>query len=110
MNFKNVIDLLEEVDQNEIINKLKLSSREEQESFIFQINELDKSCRGGLKEYLKRARILLANSEQKNNSFHESKIQVTYDIPHIKVGSEEFYKLEKLGFKELKTSVFVLVV
>ncbi len=52
----------------------------------------------------------MANSEQKNNSFHESKIQVTYDIPHIKVGSEEFYKLEKLGFKELKTSVFVLVV
>jgi len=51
----------------------------------------------------------LVNIEQKKNSFHEYKIQVLYDIPYIKVGIEEFYKLEKLGFKELKTSVFVLV-
>ena len=51
----------------------------------------------------------MVNSEQKKNSFHEYKIQVPYDIPHIKVGSEVFYKHEKLGFKELKTSVFVLV-
>ena len=109
MDLKNVIDLLEEVGQSEIVQKLKEVSKEEQEAFVNQINDLDKACRGGIKDYIKRAKILLANSEQKKNSFHEYKIEVPYDIPHITVGNEEFYELEKLGFNELKTSVFVLV-
>lgn len=109
MDLKNVIDLLEEVGQSEIVKKLKEVSKEEQEAFVNQINDLDKACRGGIKDYIKRAKILLANSEQKKNSFHEYKIEVPYDIPHITVGNEEFYELEKLGFNELKTSVFVLV-
>ena len=36
------------------------------------------------------------------NSFHDYKIEVPYDIPHIKVGDEKSYELEKLGFNELK--------
>ena len=109
MNLKNVIDLLEEVGQFHIIQKLKEVSEEEQEVFVNQINELDKACRGGIKDYISRAKVLLSNSEQKNNSFNEYKIEVPNDIIHITVGNEEFYELEKLGFNELKTSVFVLV-
>ena len=109
MDLKNVIDLLEEVGQSEIVKKLKEVSKDEQEAFINQINELDSVCRGGIKDYIKRAKVLLANSEQKKNSFHEYKIEVPNEIPHIKVGNEEFYELEKIGFNELKTSVFVLV-
>ena len=109
MDLKNVIDLLEEVGQSEIIKKLKEVDKYEQEAFINQINELDKICRGGIKDYIKRAKVLLEKSEQKKNSFHEYKIEVPYGIPHIKIGNEEFYELEKLGFNELKTSVFVLV-
>ena len=108
MELKDVINLLEEVGQNEIISKLKEVSKEEQKEFVNQINELDKACRGGIKDYIKRAKVLLANSAKKMNSFHDYKIEVPYDIPHIKVGDEEFYELEKLGFNELKTSVFVL--
>jgi UDP-sugar pyrophosphorylase len=99
---------LEEVGQNEIISKLKEVSKEEQKEFVNQINELDKFCRGGIKDYIKRAKILLENSAKKMNSFHDYKIEVPYDIPHIKVGDEEFYELEKLGLNELKNSVFVL--
>ena len=109
MELQDIIKLLEEVGQDEIVSKLKEVSEEEQREFVNQINELDKACRGGIKDYLKRAKVLLANSAKKMNSFHDYKIEVPYDIPHIKVGDEEFYELEKLGFNELKNSVFVLV-
>ena len=36
-------------------------------------------------------------------------MEVSYDMPHITVESEEFYEFQKLGFNELKTSIFVLV-
>ena len=109
MDIENVIKLLEEVGQEEIIAKLKSVSAKEQNDFVNQISELDKSCRGGIKSYINRAKVLLENSRNKMNSFHEYKIDVPDDIPHIKVGSDEFYELEKLGFNELKNSVFVLV-
>ena len=109
MELEDVINLLEEVGQNEIVSKLKKVSKVEQKDFVDQVNELDKACRGGIKDYIKRAKVLLENSANKMNSFHDYKIEVPYDIPHIKVGNDEFYELEKLGFNELKTSVFVLV-
>ena len=109
MDLKSVIELLEEVGQEEIVSKLKEVSKEEQNEFVKQINDLDKACRGGIKDYIKRAKILLENSKNKQNSFHQYKIEVPYDIPRIDIGSEEFYELEELGFKQLKDSVFVLV-
>ena len=109
MDLEKVIKLLKEVGQEEIIAKLKSVSAKEQNDFVNQISELDKSCRGGIKSYINRAKVLLENSRNKMNSFHEYKIDVPDDIPHIKVGSDEFYELEKLGFNELKNSVFVLV-
>ena len=109
MDLIRVIELLEEVGQEEIISKLKKVSIEEQNEFVKQINELDKACRGGIKDYIKRAKILLEKSKNKQNSFHQYKIEVPYDIPRIDIGSKEFYELEELGFKEIKDSVFVLV-
>jgi len=109
MELQDIINLFEELGQEEIVAKLKEVSEDEQREFVNQVNELDKACRGGIKDYIKRAKVLLANSAKKMNSFHDYKIEVPYDIPHIKVGDEEFYELEKLGFNELKNSVFVLV-
>ena len=109
MELQDIINLLEEVGQDEIVEKLKNVSKDEQREFVNQVNELDKSCRGGIKDYINRAKVLLTNSANKMNSFHEYKIDVPYDIPHITVGNEEFYELEKLGFNELKNAVFVLV-
>ena len=85
MELKDVINLLEEVDQKEIVAKLKEVSKEEQNEFVKQVNHLDKACRGGIKDYIKRAKVLLANSAKKMNSFHEYKIEVPYDIPHVKI-------------------------
>ena len=109
MELQDIINLFEELGQEEIVAKLKEVSEDEQREFVNQVNELDKACRGGIKDYIKRAKVLLTNSAKKMNSFHDYKIEVPYDIPHIKVGDEEFYELEKLGFNELKNSVFVLV-
>ena len=108
MELQDIINLLEELGQEEIVSKLKKVSKDEQIAFVNQVNELDKACRGGIKDYIQRAKVLLANSAKKMNSFHDYKIEVPYDIPHIKVGDDEFYELEKLGFNELKNSVFVL--
>ena len=109
MDLKRVIELLEEVNQDEIVTKLKNASVEEQKSFVQQINELDKACRGGIKSYITRAKVLLENSKNKQNSFHEYKIEVPNDIPHVEIGSKEFYELEEIGFNKIKESVFVLV-
>ena len=109
MDLKHVIDILEETGQKEIISKLKEVTKEEQKEFVKQINDLDKVCRGGIKDYIKRAKLLLENNKNKQNSFHQYKIEVPLEIHHIDIGSEEFYELEKLGIKQLKNSVFVLV-
>ena len=109
MDLKRVIELLEEVGQEEIVSKLKNVSTEEQNEFVNQVNHLDKACRGGIKDYIKRAKTLLERSKNKQNSFHQYKIEVPDDIPRIDIGSKEFYELEELGFNQLKDSVFVLV-
>ena len=106
---KNVIELLEEVGQEEIVTKLKSVSEQEQKEFVQQVNDLDKACRGGIKSYIKRAKVLLENSKNKQNSFHEYKIEVPNDIPHVEIGSKEFYELEEIGFSKIKESVFFLL-
>ena len=97
MDLKRVIELLEEVNQEEIVAKLKNASEQEQREFVRQVNELDKACRGGIKSYITRAKVLLEKSKNKQNSFHEYKIEVPNDIPHVEIGSKEFYELEEIG-------------
>ena len=109
MDSESVLRLLEELGQEEIISKFRRVSLQEQNEFVSQINRLDKACRGGIKDYLKRAKILLEKSKNKMNNFQDYLIEVPDDIPHIDIGSEEFYELDKLGFNQLKDTVFVLV-
>ena len=109
MNSDSVLNLLEELGQDNIITKYRQVSKQEQQDFVSQINKLDKACRGGIKDYLKRAKILLENSKNKVDSFNDYIIEVPDDIPHIDIGSEQFYELDKLGFNQIKDTVFVLV-
>ena len=71
MELKDVINLLEEVDQKEIVAKLKEVSKEEQNEFVKQVNHLDKACRGGIKDYIKRAKVLLEDSKNGVNPFSD---------------------------------------
>ena len=97
------------LNQDHIINKYNSSSEKEQKDFIIQINKLEKVCRGGLKGYLNRAKILLEESKNKVNHFSDTTIEIPDDIPHIEIGTPEFYELDQLGFDQLKDTVFVLV-
>ena len=109
MDSESVLNLLEELGQEEIISRYRQASPEEQNDFIAQINRLNKACRGGIKGYLQRAKSLLEDSKNKVNNFNDDTIEVPDDIPHVDIGSEEFYELDQLGFDQLKDTVFVLV-
>ena len=109
MEEKTVLDLLHELNQDHIIAKYNSATPEEKKNFIIQFNELDKVCRGGIKDYLQRAKILLEASKNKVNNFSDTTIEIPDDIPRIEIGTDEFYELDQLGFNQLKDTVFVLV-
>ena len=109
MEEKAVLELLHELNQDHIIAKYNISTTKEKKNFIIQFNELDKVCRGGIKDYLQRAKLLLEASKNKVNNFSDTTIEIPDDIPHIEIGSDEFFELDQLGFNQLKDTVFVLV-
>ena len=109
MEEKEVLELLKELNQNHIIQKYNTSFQKDKHDFIVQINKLDKVCRGGLKCYIKRAKDLLQESKNKINHFSDTTIEIPDDIPHIEIGTPEFFELDELGFNQLKDTVFVLV-
>ena len=109
MKEPQIIKLLQELNQAHIIEKYNCSSKKEQNDFIIQFNELNKICRGGIKNYINRAKILLEFNKKNKNYLNDITIEVPKNIPHIEIGTEKFFELEKLGFKELKDTVFILV-
>ena len=108
MDAKQVLDLLKELNQPEVIEKYKNSKEDEQKSFIKQFNSLEKATPGGIKDYLKRAKILLEESKNNINPFKEYTPEVPLGFD-VKVGSKQFYELDKIGFEQIENTVFVLV-
>jgi UDP-sugar pyrophosphorylase len=108
MKEEQILDLLKETNQTEIIEKYKNSKEEDKKSFIEQFNSLEKATPGGIKDYLKRAKILLEDSKNNVNPFKDYTPQVPLGFD-IKVGSDQFFELDKLGFSEIENTVFVLV-
>ena len=108
MEEAQILDLLKELNQLEILERYKNSKEEERKDFINQFNALEKATPGGIKDYLKRAKILLEESKNNVNPFKEYTPEVPLGFD-IKVGSEQFYELDKLGFNEIENTVFVLV-
>jgi UDP-sugar pyrophosphorylase len=108
MNESQILDLLKELNQIEIIEKYKISNEEEKKNFIEQFNYLEKATPGGIKDYIKRAKILLEESKNNINPFKDYTPEVPLGFD-IKVGSDQFYDLDKLGFEQIENTVFVLV-
>ena len=108
MNESQILDLLKELNQIEIIEKYKISNEEEKKNFIGQFNYLEKATPGGIKDYIKRAKILLEESKNNINPFKDYTPEVPLGFD-IKVGSDQFYELDKLGFEQIENTVFVLV-
>jgi len=108
MNESQILDLLKELNQIEIIEKYKISNEEEKKNFIEQFNYLEIATPGGIKDYIKRAKILLEESKNNINPFKDYTPEVPLGFD-IKVGSDQFYDLDKLGFEQIENTVFVLV-
>ena len=108
MKENEILDLLKETNQEEIIEKYNISKKEDKKAFIDQVNYLDKATPGGIKDYLKRAKILLEDSKNNVNPFKDYTPEVPLGFD-IKIGSEQFYELDKLGFEQIENTVFVLV-
>ena len=104
-----MLKLLKELNQEHVIEKFHKSSKTEQQNFLIQFNKLDKICRGGIKGYLIRAKKLLEESKNKTNHLNDTIIEIPDNIPHIEIGTPEFFELDQLGFNHLKETVFVLV-
>ena len=108
LNSEQVEKLLKELNQDHILKKFETASKDEKEEFEKQINHLEKVYPGGIREYIKRAKVLLDNSKNNINPYND----YTPSVPegfNVKVGDENFFSLEKEGSEELKDACFVLV-
>jgi UDP-sugar pyrophosphorylase len=106
---KNIlIQYLKDLNQNHILDLLPNYSDEEIEELKKQIDHLEKIYPGGIKEYIKRSKILLENSKNNVNPYSSFTPSVPEGI-QMTVGNQEFYDLEKIGIDEIAHTGFVLV-
>ena len=108
MDSAQVLAMMKELNQDEIVARMGTAKEDELNAFVKQINHLERVWPGGIREYIKRAKVLLEDSKNGKNPLEE----YTPSIPegfNVKVGDDKFYELEKLGFAEIKDTCFVLV-
>ena len=108
MDEQTMLSLLKELDQQEILSRYEKASQEEKDQFLKHFNYIDETCPGGVKDYIKRAKVLLENSKNNVNPFGE----YTPSIPtgfNINVGDSQFLELDKIGMEQIKDTVFVMV-
>lgn len=100
--------LLEDLDQLHITKVYDEKSEEEKQKLVEQINYLEDVYPGGLKEYNKRAKVLLNDSKNQVNPFSNYIPSVPEGV-NLKIGSDSFLEYEKLGLALLQYTGFVLV-
>ena len=108
MDEQTMLSLLKELDQTEILDRYEKCSEAEKTEFLTHFNYIEKTCPGGIKDYIQRAKVLLANSKNNVNPFKD----YTPSIPtgfNINVGDSQFLELDKLGMEQIKDTVFVMV-
>ena len=108
MDESTMLSLLKELDQQEILTRYEKSTQEEKKQFLTHFNYIESTCPGGVKDYIKRAKVLLENSKNNVNPFGD----FTPSIPtgfNINVGDQQFLELDKIGMEQIKDTVFVMV-
>jgi UDP-sugar pyrophosphorylase len=104
----SILDYLKELGQEHIAEEYSKRPPSEKEAFITQVNNLEKIYPGGLKEYIKRAKVLLNNSKNNINPYAKYTPSVPEGV-NVIAGDELFYKYESLGVAEIRYTGFVLV-
>jgi UDP-sugar pyrophosphorylase len=107
-NITNIESYLKELNQKHILEEYFKHSESEKMDFIDQINKLEKTYPGGIREYIKRAKVLLTNSKNNVNPYAKFVPSVPEGI-NIDLKSDSFHEFEKIGLNELEYTGFVLV-
>lgn len=105
---EKVIKLLEELQQDHILEKIKESSPEEISTFVMQVEKLEENYPGGIAEYIRRAKKLLENSKNNVNPYTEFIPSVPLGV-NLNIGDDEFNKYEEIGSELLGDVGFILV-
>jgi UDP-sugar pyrophosphorylase len=106
--YSRVLQMMKDLSQPDIVSRMESAPAAEKEAFLKQVAHLEKVWPGGIKGYIERAKVLLEDSKNGKNPLEE----YTPSVPegfNVKVGDDNFYELEKLGFEEIKDTCFVLV-
>ncbi len=106
--YSRVLQMMKDLSQPDIVSRMEAAPAAEKEAFLKQVAHLEKVWPGGIKGYIERAKVLLEDSKNGKNPLEE----YTPSVPegfNVKVGDDNFYELEKLGFEEIKDTCFVLV-
>jgi len=107
-NFSELLNYLNEINQPHIIEEFHKHNNSDKFELKKQIDHLEKIYPGGIREYIKRAKILLENSKKNVNPYSSFTPSIPEGID-ITVGDDQYFELESLGFEELSRSGFVLV-
>lgn len=102
------IEILEECEQFDLLEKFENATEEEKDSLAQQIVKLDFDFKGGLAEYCERARDLLNDSKMGVNPFGGFVPSVPTGI-NVEANSKEFHQLEATGMQNMQDACFVLV-
>ena len=108
MEEKN-IQLLKETNQIKLLEKINSVKDENLLGKLNnQINQLEKTYPGGIKEYVNRAKVLLENSKNNVNPYSDYKPSIPQGV-NMEIGSSDFHKFEQIGVENLNKIGFVLV-
>jgi len=105
---KQAESVLSNAGQKHILEQWPKRTPQEQEKMARQVLDLDRSYPGGIKEYIRRAQILLKDAKEGANPYDD----YTPSVPTgetLSFDDPEYEKFEDLGLQEMKYTGFVLV-
>lgn len=106
---KAVLDFLTSINQPQAAQALKeTADPKERAAFVAQVERLNQTYPGGIKEYCERARRLLKDSKEDVNPY----LCFTPSVPNgynLDVSTPEYLEIEKSGMADIGDTAFILV-
>ncbi|EGR28427.1 hypothetical protein IMG5_175820 [Ichthyophthirius multifiliis] len=112
MILKSIIEVqqfIESIGQSHLLKDFNKYNSQQQQEFIDQINKLNQTYPGGLKEYTERAKKLLKEACENVNPYEGFQPEVPVGQQINFSSFEEVEKYESVGREELRSTGFVLV-
>lgn len=102
------MQILQDSQQTKILAELAHWDQDQKDSFLSQIERLNKVTPTGIVKYCERARKLLADSANNVNPYETFKPEIPTGV-FLRPGSSDFDEMEEAGMNELAHLGFVLI-